>query len=87
MSGLKGEWPIGWPTKGKFWRTLATYGMQECQEGNGGVGDEGVAGRVEQLGKMEKSVCKEVGRESLPLSFRGAQLLKIHGNIGEYLVQ
>lgn len=54
MSGLKRETrESGWPTKGEFCRTL---GPQECREGNGGVGDEGVAGGVEQLGEREKSV-------------------------------
>jgi len=36
-------------------------------------------------GREVYQVCKEVGAERLPLSFRGSQLLTGHGNLAAYL--
>lgn len=40
-----------------------------------------------EKGRRVYEVCKEVGRDRLPLSFKGAQLLTGHGNLGEYLAR
>jgi len=38
-----------------------------------------------EKGRRVYEVCKEVGRDRLPLIFRGAQLLTGHGNLRGYL--
>lgn len=40
-----------------------------------------------QVGKKVYQVCKEVGRDKLPLSFKETQLLTGHSNLGEYLAK